>query len=677
MTVAFERLHPALRHHIVNSLAWPALRPLQEAAIDPILNGENVLLLAPTAGGKTEAAFFPVLSEILRADLGPVSVLYICPLRALLNNLEQRLSWYCSLVGRTARLWHGDVTQADKASVLRDPPDVLLTTPESIEAMLISTRVNRAALFGRVRFVICDELHAFAGDDRGWHLRSVLSRAAPQAQRIGLSATVGAPEELLAWFAAEPRRVVAPVAAGPSTAEVTLDYVGSIENSAAVIAQLHRGEKRLVFTDSRAQAEQLGSQLLARGVETFVSHSSLSRDERHRAESAFAEAKNCVIVATSTLELGIDVGDLDRVIQIDAPSTVASFLQRLGRTGRRLGSFRNCLFLATTRESLLRAAAIELLWREGWVEPIIPPEYPVHVTAQQILVRLLENRAIAEHKLLAGLADLPDAGEVLAHMRAIGFVSQDGPLLFVGPEAERLWGGRNYMELLSVFDTPELFQVRWGPQEIGAVHELSLRTRDERPAVVLLSGRAWKVNAVDWNRRTVAVEPAEEHGRSTWLGSSRPLGFELCQAMRRVLLSDQTNPNWSRRAAKELASFRNEPIVDADGTILTETKAGTEWWTFAGLRGNAALTYAWPFPVTFDNLAIRTKASPVEVRKAIATERDIAPPKPNPRNAPKFAECLPDDLLGLFALHRDYDRNTEQVIAQLAPVNKITSGRNA
>ncbi|MDZ4800304.1 MAG: DEAD/DEAH box helicase [Bryobacteraceae bacterium] len=664
----FERLHPALQHHIVNSLEWRSLRPLQQAAIGPILGGENVLLLAPTAGGKTEAAFFPVLSEILRHDLGAVSVLYVCPLRALLNNLEQRLSWYCGMVGRSARLWHGDVTQADKARTLREPPDVLLTTPESIEAMLISTRVNKAAIFGRVRFVICDELHAFAADDRGWHLRSVLARAAPSAQRIGLSATVGDPEGLLSWFAPEPRRVVAPIAAGPLDAEVAIDYVGSVENAATVITQLHRGEKRLVFADSRSQAEQLASHLLARGVETFVSHSSLSRDERRRAETAFTEEKNCVIVATSTLELGIDVGDLDRVIQLDAPSTVASFLQRLGRTGRRMGSLRNCLFLTTHRESLLRAAAIEQLWRDGWVEPVLPPKYPVHVTAQQILVRLLEARSLTQAKLLAGVADLPDADRVLAHMRASGFVSNDGPLLMIGPETERLWAGRNYMELLSVFDTPELFAVRHGPADLGYVHELSLRTRDGRPAVVLLAGRPWRVCSVDWKRHLVDVETAEEHGRSTWLGSSRPFGFELCQAMRKVLGNDKTNPRFTQRATKEMASFCMEPLVDREGTMLLETSQGCEWWTFGGMRANAALTYAWPFAVTFDNLSIRARVSPIELSEAINAAWDLLPPESNPRNAPKFAECLPNDLLGLFAWERDYDRRSAETISELPVV---------
>ena len=245
---------------------------MQDAAIGPILEGHNVLLIAPTAGGKTEAAVFPVLSEILRRDLPAPSVLYICPIRALLNNVEIRLGWYTSLIGRTCALWHGDVSQADKSAVLRNPPDILLTTPESLEAMLVSSRVNKAAIFSRVAFVIADELHAFGADDRGWHLLHILDRirriSGIDAQRIGLSATVGEPERLLKWFRGEserPARVVVPPFEPPADAEVLIDYVGSVPNAAHVIARLHRGEKRLVFTDSRSQAEELASFLRATG----------------------------------------------------------------------------------------------------------------------------------------------------------------------------------------------------------------------------------------------------------------------------------------------------------------------------------------------------------------------------------------------------------------------------
>src|SRR6202521_3633303 len=203
--MGFDRLHPSIQHHVVNSMGWRELRPLQQEAVDPILDGNSCLLIAPTAGGKTEAAVLPILSRMLSESWRGLSVLYICPIRALLNNLEERLSYYCSLVGRRCGLWHGDVGQAARSKILRDPPDILLTTPESLEAILISRRTDRPYFFGSLRAVVIDEVHAFAGDDRGWHLLAVVERigrlAGRELQRIGLSATVGNPEELLDWMA--------------------------------------------------------------------------------------------------------------------------------------------------------------------------------------------------------------------------------------------------------------------------------------------------------------------------------------------------------------------------------------------------------------------------------------------------------------------------------------------
>lgn len=266
---------------------------------------------------------------------------------------------------------------------------MLLTTPESLESMLVSVNVDHRQFFAGLRAVVVDEVHAFAGDDRGWHLLAVLERLTHllgrPLQRIGLSATVGNPGELLTWLQGSgagerPAHVVAPGPPGQAQVvppgEVQLDYVGSVSNAAKVISALHRGEKRLVFCDSKQLVEELGHALGGLGITVFLSHASLSADERRRSEEAFAEARDCVIIATSTLELGIDVGDLDRVIQINAPFSVASFLQRIGRTGRRAGSVRNCLFLALDEGSLLRAAALLLLWGRGWVEPVTPPPSP-------------------------------------------------------------------------------------------------------------------------------------------------------------------------------------------------------------------------------------------------------------------------------------------------------------
>ncbi len=214
---AFERLHPALQHHIVNSLGWTSLRPLQEHAIPPVLDGDHALLLAPTAGGKTEAAVFPLLSRMLTERWSGLSVLYVCPIKALLNNIESRLRAYGTLVGRRVALWHGDIGASRRRAIMQERPDLLLTTPESIEVMLVSSRAEPRVLFQDIQAVVVDELHAFAGDDRGWHLLAVLERvrhlAGREIQRLGLSATIGNPEALLEWLApasSRPRRVIAP-----------------------------------------------------------------------------------------------------------------------------------------------------------------------------------------------------------------------------------------------------------------------------------------------------------------------------------------------------------------------------------------------------------------------------------------------------------------------------------
>lgn len=214
---SFDRLHPALQHHIVNSLGWRELRPFQEAVIPPILSGQHLIILAPTAGGKTEAAFFPVVSRMLSEGWTGLSVLYLCPIKALLNNLDLRLQRYSTLLGRRSALWHGDVKSSARKQILREPPDCLLTTPESLEVMLDSPNVDARSLFSNLRVVIVDEIHAFAGDDRGWHLLAVLERisrlAGRELQRLGLSATVGNPETLVDWLAGScegPRDVFLP-----------------------------------------------------------------------------------------------------------------------------------------------------------------------------------------------------------------------------------------------------------------------------------------------------------------------------------------------------------------------------------------------------------------------------------------------------------------------------------
>lgn len=605
METSFGLLHPVVQHHVVNTLRWQGLRPLQESAIRPVLDGVDCLMLAPTAGGKTEAAVLPLLSRMAVQGWTGTSVLYLCPLRALLNNLQPRIDDYAGWLGRSARYWHGDVGQAARRRTQLHRPDLLLTTPESLESMLVSTSVDSRRFFRDVRAVIVDEVHAFAGDDRGWHLVHVLERIAQLAgrpmQRIGLSATVGNPEDLLAWLQGaavdRPRRVVAPPAPA-AVGDVQLDHVGSVDGAATVISRLHRGEKRLVFVDSRRRAEELGSALRALDIDTFLSHSSLSAAERRRSEQAFADARDCVIVATSTLELGIDVGDLDRVIQIGAPTTVASFLQRLGRTGRRPGSRRNCLFLALNEDQVLHAAGLLSKWAEGWVEPVVPPPSPRHVVAQQLLALALQEKTIGLQtwpEWWHGIGPMAgDGPQILDYLVAEGFLDVDGGLAFIGPTAEHRFGRRHFMDLMAVFTAAPEFTVIAGRDEVGSVGDDALLADAlGAPRVLLLAGRAWLVTYVDWRRRRCYVEPTDLPGRARWGGHGAGLSFEISRGMRNVLLgADPAGVGLSKRATAVLADLRqvHRSHVDENGTVVQRSASGdVHWWTWAGTAANRTL----------------------------------------------------------------------------------------
>jgi ATP-dependent Lhr-like helicase len=602
----FDQLHPALQHHIVNSLGWRDLREVQELAIEGFHAGANLVILAPTAGGKTEAAFFPVISQTLTENWRGLSTLYVSPIKALLNNQAERLSRYFGLVGRRTGVWHGDTPAGEKRRLLQDPPDCLLTTPESLEAMLVSSRIDHQHLFQNVRVLVIDELHAFAGDDRGWHLLSVFARiqrlAQRDLQRVGLSATVGNPDEMLDWMASgsnRPRRSIKPVAPRKKPPDVQLDFVGSLENAAQVIHRLHQGEKRLVFCDSRARVEQLSVTLRELGTETFVSHSSLGGEERRAAESAFAQRKNCVIVSTSSLELGLDVGDLDRVIQIDAPSTVSSFLQRMGRTGRRTHTSTNCLFLATSDEGLLRSAAIIDLWKHGYVEPVQAPPHPYHILSQQLMALILQERGMGRHDWPRWIEPVPafaamsaaKRNELVESMLAKRIVWEDQGILAFAPEGEAIFGKQNFMDLLSVFTSPPLFVVMTGRKELGYVHESTFLKRDEGPTILVLAGRSWRTNHLDWKRRIAHVEPSESRGASRWLGAGQMLAQPICQGMRRVLSSEELPEEWSRRASQRIGEIRVEyPWFSDESTILLQESDGSvRWFTFAGGVANKLL----------------------------------------------------------------------------------------
>jgi ATP-dependent Lhr-like helicase len=683
---AFERLHPTLQYHIVNGLRWSGLRPVQELASLAILDGNDAVVLAPTAGGKTEAAFFPLLSQALQERWTGLNILYVSPIRALLNNQFERVQVLCTALGLTAGLWHGDVTASARKKIRQNPPTVLLTTPESLEAILISRTGRRHPFFNDLRAVIVDEVHAFAGSDRGWHLQGVLGRLqqlTPHAlQRIGLSATVGNRQEIVTWLAANsarPRCTVDPPRGSAAEPTVLIDYVGSLPNAAKVIARLHVDEKRLVFCDSRAQAEELTRLLRGAGVTTHVTHGSLSRTERATTEAAFAHGGAGVIVATSALELGIDIGDLDRVIQVDAPYSVASFLQRMGRTGRRAHSITNCLFLAISETTLVRAAAIVDAWSRGVVEPAQADFEPWHVAAQQMMASVLQNPGVSRDQVFdslrpwAGLARLPDKeqSELLEHLIAKEWIFEDEGLLSMGQGGEQSLGKRHFRALMSVFSTPPLFSVMNGTREIGQVGLNTFDPDVTRPQAVLLAGRAWLVQRFDWRKNIAWVEPMEGQGRVKFDGDAVPMSEILAQAHRRVLRGEAgAKHTWSRRAqtAMESTELAHAWLQEADGDpVFTDEGDAVTIWTFAGGRKNrrfaAALCQRGALQAIPSGIRIKVKANDLSIQHVQAMWESIQnqmPPLLFDPDAPekaglKFEKLLPPDLAFRAMVARKYE----------------------
>ena len=674
---AFDRLSPALQYQIVNDLGWTDLRLVQNQAIDVILDGANCVVLAPTAGGKTEAAFFPLLSKMDQDDQAAPSVLYIAPIRALLNNQEARLQRLSGLIGRRAFKWHGDVGASARKRYIREPADILAITPESLEAMLISTWVPASELLRSVRAVVVDEVHAFAADDRGGHLVSVLERvqriAGRDIQRIGLSATVGNPGDICRWLSGSSERDQLVVDPGGGSAEpkLLLDYVGTLANASVVIERLYPGTKRLVFADSRRKVEELGRELDHHNAEVHVTHSSLAVSERHAAERAFEECDNCVIVATSAMELGIDVGDVDHVLQIDAPSTVSSFLQRMGRTGRRPDTHANCTFLATKDDALLLAAALIRLRSQGYIEPVTPSTRASHLLAHQIMALTLQYGGVPTDRWwprvrgAACYADLDDTDRtaLLDHMLAEDILANVDGRLILSDHGQKLYSGRNFMDLYVVFSTPPIFRVMAGRTEIGTVdaHFVQLRKADDFTFV--LAGRAWRVTHIDWRRGICTVEPAPDAGYPSWMGDPRFLSWEVCQSMREILIGEDREAIWTSRACDVIDTLRAQYafLHDAPAPLVDERDI-IRWWTFAGGRANNLLAHLLRTElgdkVTASNTAVTLAEgagkSLVAVRQAVAA---LSQPGRVSREAArraaadaargrisKFQPCLPAEL---------------------------------
>ncbi|KYF68128.1 DEAD/DEAH box helicase [Sorangium cellulosum] len=675
---AFARFPARLQQAIVSSLGWTSLRPVQEMAGEALLDGKNAVVLAPTAGGKTEAAMFPALANLVEREPEGVGVLYIAPIKALLNNQEGRLGSYAEMVGLRRFVWHGDVTDQAKRKFVREPAEILMTTPESLEVMIVSPKYPVQRLFNDLRLVIIDEVHALAGTDRGAHLMSVVERLAPSSQndiqRVGLSATVGNPGQILAWLAGSSRRegVVVDPPKIPAKRDLFVGLHDSVAGLAVEAAGRASGKKSLFFCQSRSLTESVAERMRGRSIDVFVHHSSVSLEERRAAEERFAHGTNACIVCTSTLELGIDVGDLDLVFQANAPSSVSSFMQRMGRTGRRAGTVANTTFFCEDPEAVLQVVALIELAREGWVERVAQQGRCWPVLVHQILAMTLQYGAISAERCWEQLAKTPDFGsitrtefdEIVEHMKEQDFLFEAGGLLSMGQKAERAYGKKNFMELYAVFSSPVLYRVVTGAgRDLGSLEQDFVDRLVEQMSSFLLGGRAWTVERVSHGDRAVVVREAPAGVKPSWGGFiPQLLGFELCQRMKRVLTESVRYPYVDARGMQHIEEKREDlgDLLRRPGHAVQVDGSVARWWTFAGGRVNHTLKYGFEvaegWKVVADNFQLRIEGDGIGHESVRGTIARMSSPAfwdaPDMRQAvlarlpgyrlSKFQDCLPE-----------------------------------
>ena len=643
----FARFAPSLQHAIVSRLGWTSLRPVQEKAGEALLAGHNAVILAPTAGGKTEASLFPVISQMVSYAPSGIGAIYIAPIKALLNNQADRLGLYTEMVGQRSFVWHGDTEDASRRRFLKEPTELLMTTPESLEVLLISQRVDKHKLFADLRFIVVDEVHALAGTDRGAHLMSVIERLARLSkhdlQRIGLSATVGNPDAILEWLKGTSVRAgtIVDPPKQPAPRQLLVVHHHDLTALCGTAAQMAKGQKSLFFCQSRATTEVIAESLRRRGTQVFVHHSAVSREGREIAEERFRSGNDACVICTSTLELGIDVGDLDRVLQAEAPDTVRSFLQRMGRTGRRAGQTANTTFFCESDEGVLQAIALIELAKAGWVESVTIDRRCWPVVIHQLLAMSLAKNGIGADEAWVQLSRSPDFQDIeraeFDHL--VAWMLQNGALrlacgrLVLGPLADRKFGRKNFMELFAVFSSPQTYNVQTvAGKPLGSLAQAFVDRLVDGVSTFLLGGRSWAVIQVQHDDRRVVVEPAHGGRQPTW-GGFLPqfLGLEICQQVRRILISDHSFPYLDISAAAVLEQKRSRMriILETDRNCIEHASDEMLWWTFAGGRINATLRYALEiftgdWKVIPDNYCIRFRGENVSlgrVRSAIAELR--------------------------------------------------------
>jgi ATP-dependent helicase Lhr and Lhr-like helicase len=541
----FSTLHESLQQVLAQRLEWTELREVQERTYGAVVTGSDVLVIAPTAGGKSEAALIPVMDDILKNGRMGVSCLYISPLKALINDQEDRFRTFCVPTSLSVMKWHGDVTKGDRSWKDGEPPHFLMITPESLEVLL--QEKDLSSDLRQVRTIIIDELHAFVESERGVHLKVLLDRmdhiTKRQVQRIGLSATAGNPEDILAWLS-EGRHNATLVTIASPPKEKQFQFIMEPEEKDRInaLARIVEGKKALVFVNSRSVAEKLMKESAGRIRNLHIHHSSLSPATKKASEEAFTSQDGACIICTSTLELGIDIGDLDVVVQVGPPNSVSSFLQRMGRSGRRGKSAYVAWVLQNPCELLCSIAIIECATRKD-VENLEPPLKPYNVLLQQIFLNVYHHSRISRRKLITTLLSPPVfrglgqkvLDQIITYLISTSYLTIDGEMLMLGTEAEHEFGRSNWKDLYSVISGGGEYRAMTPDGEV--IGKLDARFVNSKNAEeISLGGRNWSMVKCDEGHNIVVVVPSGSASSRIFWTSAGEGGFSplVCRMIRKI-----------------------------------------------------------------------------------------------------------------------------------------------
>lgn len=523
-----------------------------------------------------------------------MSILAVSPMKALLDDQLLRYQALGGLSGATAFAWHGDTPTSQRRAFLDDPADILLTTPESLEILL--HRSDATEMLRRVQAVIVDEVHAFVGTARGAQLAAVLERLDERSdadlQRVGLSATVGAPDEVLAWLGGSSyrERTLAAVAGSASREETNIRSYENDQELGPTLTDVLAEQRTLVFAPSRRRAEQLADAL---GVPAH--HSSVSADGRRAAIAGFRAGEVARLVATSTLELGIDIGDVGLVVQDGSPSGPASYLQRVGRSGRRTG-MRRMLFTCGTPDDLLQVLAVLARVRRGALEPLPPRRGARLMLGQQALALALDptRSGFERHELASTICYSPvfrglqdDARRTLDHLVQHRWLSDIRDVLVASLQTHQLFGGggRNFAKLAACFDTRASLPVIADDGTIVGTMDWSAAQDDKavgRGEPFRLGGRAW--TAVEVTSEVVRVVAAASGSAAkplSWRGPSLDVDRATWETVREILAAthvpaaiDERGERWLEGLRAGWRSRLEEPVSSSDAGVTLATFAG-------------------------------------------------------------------------------------------------------